>query len=62
EKQLGHKFQLQIDPNLFRTTDEKIIVGDVSKLKAATGWKQTVPMEETIKDMLEYWRRRVREK
>ena len=37
-------------------SDEKIIVGDVTKLKRDTGWKQSIPMEQTIADMLDYWR------
>lgn len=45
-----------MDSVLIRPTDEKIIVGDISKLKRDTGWKQDIPMEQTIADMLEYWR------
>lgn len=56
ERQIGHKFEIKIDPELIRPTDEKIIVGDVSKLKRDTGWKQLISMEQTIADMLDYWR------
>lgn len=56
EKQIGHELKRKIDPKLIRPTDEKIIVGNVDKLKADTGWKQNIPMEQTIKDMLDYWR------
>lgn len=56
EEQIGHTFKLNVDPALLRPTDEKIIVGDVTKLKQDTGWKQSIPMEQTIADMLEYWR------
>ncbi len=57
ENQIGHEFIIKIDPMLLRPTDEKIIVGDVSKLKRDTGWKQKIPMEQTIADMLDYWRK-----
>jgi len=57
EKQIGHKFKINIDTDLLRPTDEKIIVGDITKIKRDTGWKQKIPMEQTIADMLEYWRR-----
>lgn len=57
EKQMGHKFEISIDPQLLRPTDEKIIVGDVTKLKGDTGWSQKISMEQTIRDMLDYWRR-----
>lgn len=56
EKQIGHEFEIYIEPKLLRPTDEKIIVGDVTKLKRDTGWEQKISMEQTIADMLAYWR------
>lgn len=56
EEQIGHKLEIKVDPALIRPTDEKIIVGDVTKLKKDTGWKQDIPMKQTIADMLDYWR------
>lgn len=56
EEQIGHKLEIKVDPALIRPTDEKIIVGDITKLKKDTGWKQDIKMEQTIKDMLNYWR------
>lgn len=57
EKEIGHKFEIKVDPLLIRPTDERVIVGDVTKLKKDTGWKQDITMEKTISDMLNYWRR-----
>ena len=37
EEQIGHKFKINVDPALLRPTDERIIVGDVTKLKRDTG-------------------------
>ena len=59
EAQTGHKFKTVVDPQLLRPTDEKIIVGDVTKLKRDTGWKQQITMEQTVRDMLEYWRNKI---
>ena len=56
EEQIGHKLKLNVDSKLIRPTDEKIIVGDVTKLKRDTGWQQNISMEQTVKDMLNYWR------
>lgn len=56
EEQIGHELKINVDPALIRPTDEKIIVGDVTKLKGDTGWKQNIPMRQTIADMLDYWR------
>ena len=57
EKQMDHEFIIKVDPQLFRPTDEKIIVGDITKLKQDTGWSQKVSMEETVSDMLAFWKR-----
>ena len=56
EVQIGHTLEVVVDPKLIRPTDEKIIVGDVTKLKNDTGWKQEIRMGVTIADMLDYWR------
>lgn len=56
EDEIEHKLEIKVDPALLRPTDEKIIVGDVTKLKRDTGWKQDIPMKQTIADMLDYWR------
>lgn len=60
EEQLGHKLKIEVDPALLRPTDEKIIVGDISKLRKDTGWKQQISMQQTIADMLNYWRMKER--
>ena len=56
EKQMGCKFDIEIDSNLIRSTDERIIVGDITKLQNDTGWKQEISMDQTVGDMLDYWR------
>lgn len=56
EQQLRHKLELFVDPSLIRPTDEKVIVGNIDKLKSDTGRKQEISMEQTIRDMLDYWR------
>lgn len=57
EKDMGVKFELEVDPSLLRPTDEKIIVGDITKITHDTGWQQEIPMSQTIHSMLEYWRK-----
>lgn len=50
---------VQQDPSLLRSCDEKVIWGDSSKLISQTGWQQQITIEDTIGDMLEYWRRKL---
>lgn len=58
EKKIGHKLEIKVDSKLLRPTDERIIVGNIDKLKADTGWKQSIPMEQTVSDMIDYWRKK----
>lgn len=58
EEELNIKFDLVVDKTLLRSTDEKIIVGDITKLKKDTGWIQRISMKQTVKDMLDYWKRK----
>lgn len=51
--------ETEVDEKLLRPSDEKLICGDSSKLIEQTGWKQKYSLEMTIKDMLEYQRRRL---
>jgi GDP-4-dehydro-6-deoxy-D-mannose reductase len=48
--------KVTVDPDLLRPTDEPLIFGDSSRLIACTGWKQEFSLQETIQDMMEYWR------
>ena len=56
ERQIGHEMIVKVEQSLIRPTDEKIIAGDISKLRRDTGWSQEIPLETTISDMLAYWR------
>ncbi len=42
-------------PQKLRKTDEDIILGDNSKIKKELGWDVSIPIEETLKDMYNYW-------
>ncbi len=46
------------DPARLRPSDVQILLGDYSKFNAATGWEPTVPFEQTLQDILDYWRMR----
>ena len=50
-------FDIWQDPVLLRPTDEPIIYGSTAKFQQETDWKQTIPLQETLKDMLDYWHR-----
>jgi GDP-4-dehydro-6-deoxy-D-mannose reductase len=50
------KIEVRQDPARFRPSDVPVLVGDSSKFVKATGWHPTIPFEQTLRDMLDYWR------
>ena len=42
-------------PRKLRKTDEDIIIGDNSKIKKDLGWDVTIPIEDTLRYMFDYW-------
>ncbi len=52
----GQKVEVQEDPERLRPSDVPVLLGDASKFHAATGWKPEIPYEQTLQDMIDYWR------
>lgn len=52
--------QVQVDPNRLRPIDVPIIEADITKLRQCTGWEPEIPIEQTITDVLNYWRTSVK--
>ncbi len=48
--------KVEVDPSRLRPSDVPRLEGDASKLRAATGWKPQIPFEQTLADLVEYWR------
>lgn len=53
------QIEIRQDPDRMRPSDVDVLQGDCSKFKKQTGWKQTIPFEKTLEDLLDYWRERV---
>jgi GDP-4-dehydro-6-deoxy-D-mannose reductase len=54
------KIRSQEDPARLRPSDVPILWADASKFQKATGWEPKIPFEQTLRDLLDYWRDRVR--
>lgn len=50
---------VQVDPARLRPSDVMVLEGDPSKIHKALGWQTEIPFEQTLTDLLEYWRGRV---
>jgi len=52
---------VEVDPTLIRPLEVPVQYPDCSKLYTATGWRPTIPFEQTLRDVLDDWRVRVRD-
>lgn len=49
--------RVHVDPARFRPNDVPLLLGDASRLRNELGWVPKIPLEQTLDDILEYWRR-----
>ena len=47
--------KMEINKNLWRPVDIQFQDGDASLIKEELGWEPTIPIETTIKDLLDFW-------
>lgn len=47
---------IEVDESRFRPVDIPVIRADISKLQAHTGWKPVVSIDNSLQDVLDYWR------
>jgi GDP-4-dehydro-6-deoxy-D-mannose reductase len=48
---------VQPDAGRFRPNDTPLLLGDPSRIRKATGWEARVSLEQTLHDLLVFWRR-----
>ncbi len=51
------RVRLEEDPARMRPSDTPVLLGDRSRIGAEAGWEPEIPIERTLADLLEYWRR-----
>jgi GDP-mannose 4,6-dehydratase len=54
--------KVEIDPERLRPIDADLQIPDTSKFKNHTGWQPEIKFEQTMTDLLNYWRNRVKNK
>lgn len=50
------KISVQEDLGRLRPSDTPVLVGDSTKVRAATGWEPTISLEQSLHDILDWWR------
>jgi GDP-4-dehydro-6-deoxy-D-mannose reductase len=58
--QVKAPFKTEQRPELMRSCDEPITVGDNEKFRGCCAWVPKIALAETLRDMLEWWRTRLR--
>ncbi|MDY4743529.1 MAG: GDP-mannose 4,6-dehydratase, partial [Lachnospira sp.] len=48
--------EVRVDENKLRPVDVPIIEPDISRIKREVGWEPLIPLEQTLRETLEYWR------
>ncbi len=49
--------EVKVDPARYRPNDTPLLLGDPARLHDELGWAPEIPIEQTLDDLLEYWRR-----
>ena len=50
------KVEVRFDSERTRPSDVPVLEGDNSLFREDTGWEPEIPLEKTLKDLLEFWR------
>ena len=48
--------RVRVDPARYRPNDAPLLLGDPSRIRDELGWVPEIPLEQTVDDLLEYWR------
>jgi GDP-4-dehydro-6-deoxy-D-mannose reductase len=51
----GVRLETAPDPSLIRPVDLPVFVGSAELLETTTGWKPQIPLEDTLRDVVDYW-------
>ncbi len=51
--------KIEVDPERLRPSDVPVLLSDCTKFKELTGWEPEIPLKQSLRDLLEYWRERV---
>ncbi len=57
---LGKDIAVEVDPDRLRPIDADLQIPNTAKFEQQTGWKPEIPYEQTLRDLLDYWRARVK--
>ena len=50
------EIRVERDPSRYRPVDVPVAYGSAEKFRQRTGWEPQIPFEQTLRDVLDYWR------
>jgi GDP-4-dehydro-6-deoxy-D-mannose reductase len=53
------RITIAIDANRLRPSDTPVVLGNPARIAAEVGWRAMIPIDDTLTDLLDYWRQRV---
>jgi len=53
------RVSVEPDPERFRPNDTPLLLGDLSRIRRDVGWQPLIPIEQTLRALLDYWRQAV---
>jgi GDP-4-dehydro-6-deoxy-D-mannose reductase len=51
------KIHVVSDTARLRPSDNPVLIGDPSRISSEIGWQPAIPIEDSLRDLLDYWRR-----
>ncbi|WP_162053124.1 GDP-mannose 4,6-dehydratase [Pontibacter pamirensis] len=56
---LGTEVENQVNEKFIRPNDNQIIIGSNDKIKEAIGFEPSIPLDESLRDIIEYWKEQI---
>ena len=53
--------EIVVDPDRLRPIDADLQVPNTAKFRAHTGWEPRISYKQTLQDLLDYWRGKIKE-
>ncbi len=50
------RIAVRVDPAHYQPNDAPLLVGDPSRVREELGWQPEIPFDQTLDDLLDYWR------
>jgi GDP-4-dehydro-6-deoxy-D-mannose reductase len=55
------RVNVEVDPARLRPSDNPVVLGSPARIIQETGWQPAIPIEQTLSDLLAFWRAAVTE-